>query len=54
MAGINILVFHRRTYRTVTGWDLDDPTPVPARIAATVSLASWSGVTLAGRLLAYT
>jgi hypothetical protein len=27
--------------------------PVAARIAAVVSLTSWSGVTVAGRLLAY-
>jgi hypothetical protein len=54
IAGLNILIFHRGTYRGVRGWDADQPTPAAARVAAIVSLASWSGVTVAGRLLAYT
>ncbi|MEV8400193.1 DUF6644 family protein [Streptomyces niveus] len=54
LAGINILIFHRRTYRSVADWDADQPTPVAARCAAVVSLTSWTGVTIAGRLLAYT
>ncbi|MFE9204858.1 hypothetical protein [Micromonospora sp. NPDC007230] len=54
IAGLNILSFHRRTYRSVSDWDLGEPSPVPARIAAVVSLTSWTGVTVAGRLLAYT
>lgn len=54
LAGLNILIFHRRTYRSVADWDMDRPTPVAARLAAVVSLTSWSGVTIAGRLLAYT
>ncbi|MEU6379381.1 hypothetical protein [Streptomyces sp. NPDC046909] len=54
LAGLNILIFHRRTYRNVAEWDVDQPTPVAARISAVVSLTSWSGVTIAGRLLAYT
>ena len=54
IAGLNILLFHRRTYPNVATWDLDRSAPVAARLAAVVSLTSWSGVTLAGRLLAYT
>lgn len=54
LAGINILIFHLRTYRSVADWDADQPTPVAARCAAVVSLTSWTGVTIAGRLLAYT
>ncbi|WP_062356757.1 hypothetical protein [Herbidospora yilanensis] len=54
IALLNILIFHRRTYRNVTAWDTDRPTPAAARIAAVISLTSWSGVTIAGRLLAYT
>lgn len=54
LAGLNILIFHRRTYRSVADWDADQPTPVAARCAAVISLASWTGVTIAGRLLAYT
>ncbi len=54
LAGLNILIFHRRTYRGVADWDVDRATPVAARLAAVVSVTSWSGVTVAGRLLAYT
>lgn len=54
VAGLNVLVFHRRTYRGVRAWDADEATPVAARAAAVVSLVSWTGVTLAGRFLAYT
>ncbi|MCI3223488.1 DUF6644 family protein [Streptomyces sp. NP-1717] len=54
IAGINILIFHRRTYRNVADWDTNQPTPIAARCAAVVSLTSWTGVTIAGRLLAYT
>jgi hypothetical protein len=54
IAGLNVLIFHRKTYRSVSAWDLGEPTPVPARTAAVVSLTSWMGVTVAGSLLAYT
>ncbi|CAL9657469.1 hypothetical protein SUDANB176_06854 [Streptomyces sp. enrichment culture] len=54
LAGLNVLIFHRRTYRSVADWDTDQPTPAAARLAAVVSLTSWSGVTIAGRLLAST
>ena len=53
-AGLNVLIFHRRTYRSVSDWDLSKPAPAPARTAAVVSLTSWAGVTVAGSLLAYT
>lgn len=54
LAGVNILIFHRRTYRGVANWDMGRSAPIAARVAAVVSLTSWSGVTVAGRLLAYT
>ena len=54
VAGLNVLVFHGRTYRTVPDWDLDRPAPAPARTAAVISLTAWAGVTVAGSLLAYT
>ena len=54
VAGLNVLTFHRRTYRNVSDWDLSRPAPVPARTAAVISLTSWTGVTVAGSLLAYT
>ncbi|NIK61525.1 hypothetical protein [Kribbella shirazensis] len=54
LAGLNILIFHRLTYRGVARWDVGRSTPAAARFAAVVSLMTWSGVTVAGRLLAYT
>jgi hypothetical protein len=54
IAGLNVLIFHGRTYRSVADWDLGERTPSPARTAAVVSLTSWLGVTVAGSLLAYT
>ena len=53
LAGINIVIFHTGVYRTVKEWDLYARTPLPAQIAAVVSAASWMGVIIAGRLLAY-
>ncbi|WP_458114247.1 hypothetical protein M1D88_09340 [Arthrobacter sp. R1-13] len=54
LAGVNILIFHKRTYRGVADWDTGRSTPVAAQVAAVISLTSWSGVTVAGSLLAYT
>ena len=52
-AGINVLVFHTRTQRTVATWDTDATPPRAARVAAMVSLAAWAGVVISGRLIAY-
>jgi hypothetical protein len=53
IAGLNILVFHTGVYRTVKDWDLDARPPFRAQLAAIVSAASWMGVIVAGRFLAY-
>ncbi len=52
-AGLNALLFHRGTFRTVAGWDGDAAIPLTARAAAVASLVLWVGVIAAGRLLAY-
>jgi hypothetical protein len=49
LAGINMLVFHLWTYRSVSRWDLQLPPPAAARIAGTLSLVLWIGVVLFGR-----
>ncbi|MGP4669620.1 hypothetical protein [Agrobacterium pusense] len=54
LACVNVLVFHGGIYRGVETWKNAAVTPVAARIGAGVSLVSWTGVTFAGRLLAYT
>lgn len=53
VAGVNVLVFHTRTQRTIAAWDTVTPPPRAARIAAIVSLAAWAGVIVSGRLVAY-
>ena len=53
-AGLNVPVFHYGIYRNVDQWAHAAVTPVAARLAAIVSVTSWTGVIFAGRLLAYT
>jgi hypothetical protein len=53
LAGVNIAIFHTGVYRTVKEWDLYARTPLRAQVAAVISAASWMGVIIAGRLLAY-
>jgi hypothetical protein len=53
VAGLNIWWFHSRTHLTVTAWDGDVRPPRAARMAAVVSLAAWTGVIVAGRMVAY-
>ncbi len=54
LACLNVLVFHHGIYRRVNEWADTAVTPVVARVGASVSLIAWTGVTFAGRLLAYT
>jgi hypothetical protein len=49
----NAAAFHRWPFRSVSRWDVEAPSPVPARFAAIASLALWSGAIACGRLLAY-
>lgn len=53
LACLNVIVFHKGVYRRVEDWR-DGTPPVAARIGAGVSLIAWTGVIVAGRLLAYT
>ena len=52
-AGVNALVFHRHTYRTVGSWDLHTEPPFGARLAGVLGLVLWAGVVVFGRLTAY-
>ena len=52
-AGLNVWLFHARTRRRIADWDLAVIPPNAARVAALVSLAAWTGVVIAGRLVAY-
>jgi hypothetical protein len=53
VAGINVWLFHSRVHRRVSEWDLDAVAPKAARVAAVVSIVAWTGVVVAGRLIAY-
>ncbi|WP_128544593.1 DUF6644 family protein [Larkinella soli] len=52
IAGLNVAVFHRRTFRSVSAWP-DHPTPLAARLAAVCSILVWVALIACGRLLAY-
>lgn len=53
-AGINALLFHVGTYRSVEQWNTGHKAPSLARIQALASMMLWTSVILCGRLLAYT
>lgn len=53
LAGLNAAIFHLRPFREVAGWDREAPAPLPARLAAFLSLGLRTGVIACGRLLAY-
>jgi hypothetical protein len=50
---VNAGVFQRGIFATVAGWNVDAAPPTPARLAAIVSIASWTTALVCGRLLAY-
>jgi len=53
LVGLNPLIFHLTVYRKVNSWDVSNVTPVRARAAAICSLVLWTGIIVAGRLIAY-
>lgn len=53
IAGINMLVFHRLTWRSIERWDQDHRPPTAARIAGGVSLTSWTIVVFLGRWIGF-
>lgn len=54
LAGINALLYHRMTERRVAEWDDARRPPLPARAAGLISLAAWTVVVIAGRMMSYT
>ena len=52
LAGLNALLFHLTTYRSVARWDTAGP-PRRARVAGVLSLAMWACIVAFGRLTAY-
>ena len=53
VVALNIWLFHSRIHRRVAEWGGNLVTPRAARVAAIVSLASWAGIVVTGRLIAY-
>ncbi len=53
LAGLNAWIFQRTVYRRVAEWDLDPIAPKWARRASVASLAIWSMIVVAGRMIAY-
>jgi Family of unknown function (DUF6644) len=52
-AGLNAWVFHSTVFRRVAEWDLDPVLPRRARMAGAASLLLWTGIVVAGRMIAY-
>ena len=54
LAGLNALYFHLTTERSITRWNDATRPPAAARFAGFASLALWTAVILAGRMMSYT
>ncbi len=52
-AAANILWFHTRIQKTLPQWDNAPSPPTPVKLAAAISLVSWSLVIVFGRLTAF-
>lgn len=53
LAGVNMLVFHKSTLRTVGEWDTATTPPTGARVAGASSLALWIGIVFFGRWIGF-
>jgi uncharacterized protein DUF6644 len=53
LAGLNALIFHTTTYRSIRDWDLARTLPLKVRLAGLWSLILWTSVIVAGREFAY-
>jgi hypothetical protein len=51
--GLNALIFQLTSYRTIKTWERDPVAPLPARVAAWVSITLWVCIVFAGRGIAY-
>jgi hypothetical protein len=52
LAGVNMLIFQKLTFRSVAAWDAIRP-PAAARLAGTLSLCLWCGVIGFGRWIGF-
>jgi hypothetical protein len=54
LAGINMVVFHFLTFKSVEHWDRDVPTLVGAKVAGGLSVLLWIAVVCCGRWIGFT
>jgi hypothetical protein len=54
LAGVNALLYHRLTERSIARWNEAARPPLPARAAGLISIAAWTVVVLCGRMMSYT
>lgn len=52
LAGVNAMLFHFTTYRSVAEWDTTGP-PFKAKVAGVLSLGMWACIVAFGRFAAY-
>jgi hypothetical protein len=53
LVGINVLVFHTMTVRSVAQWDDAAGVPTAARVAGAASLVLWTAVVVCGRWIGF-
>jgi uncharacterized membrane protein len=54
LVGINVLVFHGMTVRSMAQWDTAEKVPTPVRVAGATSLLLWTCVIVFGRWIGFT
>lgn len=54
LAGLNMLVFHFVTYKSVSEWDNDAKPPIGAKVAGVLSIICWLVVLFQGRAIGFT
>jgi hypothetical protein len=52
LAGINALLFHGTTFRSVRDWERRPVAPLAARVFAIASITLWAGIIVSGRMIA--
>ena len=53
-AGVNMAIFQGLTYRTVSAWDKNAPTPLAGRVAGALSILLWLTVIFFARWIGFT
>jgi hypothetical protein len=54
IAGVNMMIFHFFTWKSVSKWDTDCAVPLPGKVAGALSLLFWIMVVFTARLIGFT